>query len=450
MDREDGPGDTPPTATAAPTRTVHAEGPLATNSWARRTIISRSEAIGLAPEAGKQVGRAAVWYYNRLVILLNPRNATDRELPQSTNRYLVPIALKLACDYRGQAVDFDRLIRLSGNPTEKTIQTAHVLLRRYSRMVAPARRSPVLARPGRVPPSAPSRKETGTSPGPLSPPSTAADAAARGAYILGRPSPAPPSSSPVTALATTTYDEALQVRKLFPASKSSDKPAKPAAARAKSFTSNAWARRRIGEMTKALGLPDRLRRRALMFYDRIVDFHSRKNPDEPVKRLELSPRLNWSLVFTTIYLACRYEEYPKDLRVILGPTQRQGTMREVYRLFRFYRRRLGLPIKSIDVRTFIHSWFDGYELSEILYERANVHDAALLRKRAVAIAEDARKQPSMKGMSSKMIAAGAFTTAIAETAPPSRLSAFYKAIAAFLHMNEGALRAVVYQIVRRG
>ncbi|MCI4361158.1 MAG: hypothetical protein L3J91_05595, partial [Thermoplasmata archaeon] len=173
---------------------------------------------------------------------------------------------------------------------------------------------------------------------------------------------------------------------------------------------------------------------------------SRKGNVPAGKRLQLSPRLNWSLVYTTIYLGCRFEEYPKDLREILGRNPHQGSLREIYGLYRFYKRELHLAIKLVDVKTFILSWFDGFEISEVLHERATAEENERIKRRAIALANRARGDSSFDRTSTKVIAAGALTTALAERGAHGSRYAFYQAIANFLHMSEETLRLIVARL----
>lgn len=219
-----------------------------------------------------------------------------------------------------------------------------------------------------------------------------------------------------------------------------------AAARMRQITTNNWARKRITDLGKSLELPEPVRRRSLELYERIVDLHTPKDLLPPGKRRQLSPRLNWSLVYTTVYLACRVEEHPKDLRDILGPNAKPGALREMYRLYRFYKRQLRLSIKLLDVKTFIQSWIDGFELSELAFEKATPGENERLKVRAVRIASRARGDRSLRDTSTKVIAAGALTTALAERERPGNLSRFYRAIAEFLHMSEETIRLIVARI----
>lgn len=434
------PGSTP---SAARPR-VREDLPDATNSWARRTILGRARELGLPADLAKQVGSVALWYYNRIVQLHARKNTADQELPRDTNRYLVPITLSLACEYKGHPVDLERILRLSGTPTRKTVETAQTLRTRYAQWLGPARRG---SSPNRA-----SRPAGPAAPRPASRPAVRAGfevttparpaAAAPARAAPARTPSSPPTRTPTIALALPASLEIVRLRGLFDrlrtATGSSRGPPRP-----RQQNTNAWARKRIGDVCRSLQLPDRVRRRSLEFYERIVDLHSVKGHAPPGKRLQLSPRLNWSLVYTTIYLGCRFEEYPKDLRDILGRTPHQGSLREIYGLYRFYKRELKLAIKLVDVRTFILSWLDGFELSEILQEKATAGENEWITKRAIAIANKARGESALRSSSTKLIAAGAFTTALAERNPPENRSAFYRAVANFLHMSEETIRLIV-------
>jgi transcription initiation factor TFIIIB Brf1 subunit/transcription initiation factor TFIIB len=421
--------------------------PVATNSWARRTILSRAQALGLPPELAKQVGSAGLWYYNRMVLLHRRTGAPDQELPPNTNRYLVPISLALACESRKRPVELDVILRLSGVPTPKTVETAGNLLAEYRKR---------LAAPRKV--AAPQRETRGAATRPSAAPArraTPSEFRTRGPVSAAAPAPskAPPSRAPsprpglvvVTSLAVPIAEIGL-LRRLFPT------PAPPTAGagrvppRARVQNTNAWARKRIADVARSLGLPDPVRDRSLQLYERIVDLHTERGHAPPGKRLQLSPRLNSSLVFTTIYLGCRCEEYPKELPDILGPNHRRGTLREVYGLYRFYKRELKLSINLVDVRTFILSWMDGYALSELLNEPAAAGDQAWLQKRAIEIANKARAATTLRKTSTKLIAAGALTTALAERDPPRNLRSFYRAVADLLRMSETTIRAMVERI----
>ncbi len=152
------------------------------------------------------------------------------------------------------------------------------------------------------------------------------------------------------------------------------------------------------------------------------------------------------MVYTTVYLACRMEQYPRDLPEILGHTPAPGTLREMYRLYRFYKRELHLPAGQVDVRTFIASWLDGFDLVELMKERSVSEDSAWLKARATTIAHQVQGAASLRNTSTKVIAAGALTTALAERSPPSNLGQFYRAVANFLHLSEESLRFVVTRI----
>ncbi len=440
------PGPTPPTS---PPPSSAETGPLiGTNSWARNTILSRAQRTGLSPELARQVGSVALWYYNRMVLRLNRKVATDQELPPSTNRYLVPIALAMACEYKQHPVELVWLLRLSGTPTEKTIETAQKLYARYSQMLTPVSKAAPPAKGARPGPALrPSVDPKGAPPSdrPFKP--TAAGRPAVGARPrspAGRPIPSGTRVAAATALAVPAA-EIAGLRRLFTPSTPPLSGPKPAG-RPRQQNTNAWARKRIADLCRSLGLPENVRHRSLVLYEKIIDLHSAKGHVPAGKRLQLSPRLNWSLVYTTIYLGCRFEEYPKDLRDILGRNPHQGSMREIYRLYRFYKRELKLEINLVDVRTFILSWFDGFELSELLYEKATAGESEWVKNRAIAIANQARGDKSLRRTSTKMIAAGAFTTALAERNPPGNRYAFYKAIAGFLHMSEETIRFIVARI----
>src|SRR5579859_399481 len=113
--------------------------PNATNSWARRAILSRAQNIGLTADLAKKVGNVAIWYYNRILLTINKKGAIDQELPPSTNRYLVPISLALACDYLNHHVDLERLLRISGTPTRRTSEHAQRLYAKYTVSLRPVR-----------------------------------------------------------------------------------------------------------------------------------------------------------------------------------------------------------------------------------------------------------------------------------------------------------------------
>ncbi len=426
--------------------------PLATNSWARRTILARAQLIGLRPELAKQVGNIALWYYNRILLRHTGKGPSEEELPHSTNRYLVPISLALACRYKSQPVELDRLLRLSGNPTKATIENAHRYFALYSELLGSSRSAPIPTRPGRptTPRAASSSQRPPTPPQPQFRPATPhrppGSVAARGAS--SRASSSPAVAAPLaTALAIPLFSEVLELRRRLDLPRAAAAPSRPPP-KPRQQNSNAWARKRIAELSGTLGLPEHVRRRALDFYERIVDLHSRKGHAPPGKRVQLSPRLNWSLVSTTIYLGCRFEEYPKDLRAILGGNPPRGRLREMYRLYRFYKRELRLPINQVDVKTFILSWIDGFEVSEVLREKAANGELAWIRQRAITIATRARGDRSMEKASTKVIAAGALTTALAERNPPSSLSKFYRIIARFLHMSEETIQLIVARIAQ--
>ena len=438
-----------PAAGSSPGPPAPAVGPPnATNSWARRTILSRALNIDLPPDLAKKVGNVGLWYYNRILLTFNKKGALDQELPPSTNRYLVPISLALACDYLNHHVDLERLLRISGTPTRKTSEHAHRLYARFSTSLKPVRK-PVPARHSAPPAPAPAGRVPWAASTPSAPasrgPSMSRPAATHPPRV---PSPrAAPAAAPApTALARPLPEEILQLRSRFAGANSANDAAKPGARPPRQHNTNAWARKRITDWSRTLALPERVRTRSLEFYERIVDLHTTRAHAPPGKKVQLSPRLNWSLVYTTIYLACRFEEYPKDLRDILGRTPPPGSMREMYRLYRFYKRELKLEIKLVDVRTFIQSWLDGFELSELVYEKAASGETAWLGKRAIAIADRARGAVSLRSTSTKIIAAGAFTTALAERNPPGNLARFYAAVAGFLHMSEETIRLAVARI----
>ncbi len=140
------------------------------------------------------------------------------------------------------------------------------------------------------------------------------------------------------------------------------------------------------------------------------------------------------------------EQYPRDLPEILGHTPAPGALREMYRLFRFYKRELKLPAAQVDVRTFIASWLDGFDLTELLKERSVGEDSAWLKERATSIARRVQGEASLRNTSTKVIAAGALTTALVERSPPGNLGNFYRAVANFLHMSEETIRFVVTRI----
>jgi transcription initiation factor TFIIIB Brf1 subunit/transcription initiation factor TFIIB len=426
-----------------------APGIVATNSWARRTILSRAQEIGAPSEIARAIGSAALWYYNRIVLLHRRKGAEDQELPPNTNRYLVPITLALACEIKKQPVELDSLLRLSGVPTTKTVETARTLLAEYRRRLAPIRKAaapPKEVRSSTARPSVPASRLTSPPEFRVQAPSPPAVVAA---VTRAAPSRSPAARSPLapmTALALQISDEVIELRKLFPRSRPPSDRGSRSAPRPRSQNTNGWARKRIADVARSLGLPDPVRDRALQLYERIVDLHSARGHAPPGKRLQLSPRLNSSLVYTTLYLGCRCEEYPKELPDLLGPNPRRGTLREVYGLYRFYKRELKLSINLIDVRTFIASWLDGFELSELLNEHPAVGEQAWLQKRALEIAQKARAAATLRNTSTKLIAAGALTTALAERAPPSNFRNFYRAVADLLHMSETTIRAMAVRI----
>ncbi len=411
-----------------------------TNAWARRTILERAQSLGLPGEVARQVGNVALWYYNRAVVLLGPTRSVGGNLRPNSNRYLVPITLALACEYKGHRIELDRILRIGASPTRETMENAHRLYASYAKMLAPRRRP--VASPARV---APTRPLPSSAPDfRVRPPATARPAASTGGAASVHPTPAAPSPAPsTTALATLPSEEILRLRRLRLGIR---RPATgTTGARARQPSTNAWARRRIAEQSRLLRLPDRVRSRALELYDRIVDFHGARVRPPPGRRVQLSPRLNWSLVPTTIYLACRLEEYPRDLRDILALGPQPGSLRETYRLYRFYKRALRLRINLVDVRTFIQSWIDGYEIGEILQEKLSEGEMPRIRERALALARRAGLDPSFRRTSTKMIAAGAFTTALAERERPGNLAKFYRALASLLHLGEAAIRTVAAQ-----
>ncbi|MGI0131915.1 MAG: hypothetical protein ACREDK_02280 [Thermoplasmata archaeon] len=413
-------------------------------------ILSRAQEVGLDSELARHVGNAALWYYNRILLLLVPKDALVRELPFSTNRYLVPITLAMGCEFKGHPVELDRLLHLSGTPTKKTVQSAHYLYSRYRQMLSPRNRA-VAPRPSATAPF--QRKEELGRPAPsTSPPTRAATTnrpkpVHRGPMSSPRAAPSARHAAPVTALATPLPEEIRQLHELFAGAPTpgaaSSSPPKP-----RQIATNAWARKRIASVCHHQGIPGTVSARALAFYEKIVDLHSVKGHAPAGKRLQLSPRLNWSLVYTTIYLGCRAEEFPRDLRTILGPNARHGSIREIYRLYRFYKRELGLEIHLVDVKTFIQSWLDGFELSDLMQEEFASHETRHVRDKAIAIADRARSDASLRRTSTKLIAAGALTTVLAERRPPGSLSAFYRAIASFLHMSEEMIRAIVARIAQ--
>jgi transcription initiation factor TFIIIB Brf1 subunit/transcription initiation factor TFIIB len=443
----------PPGQNAAePKPPTKKETPVATNSWARRTILARAQEIGLPPERGREVGSVALWYYNRIVLLLSKPDAINPELPYDTNRYLVPITLALACEQKKHGIELEQLLRLSEIPTKRTIATAYELRGRYSRMLATARRtgSPTKGTRAPIPAAAAGSSRPVASAGApartVGPP-RAVPKAAPAATHTAPAAAAPTAISPPTALAIPPSDEIARLRNLFGTPRAASRAQRPPTWQ-KQPNTNAWARKRIGEVSASLKLPERVRKRALGFYEQIVDLHTAKGSAPPGKRLQLSPRLNWSLVYTTIYLGCRIEEYPKDLREILGRSSRQGAFREIYGLYRFYKRELGISVKLVDVRTFILSWFDGFDMSELIRESGGAKQSEGVKNRALDIANLARGDKSLENTSTKIIAAGALTTALAENDPPGNRASFYRAVAAFLHMSEGTLRYIVTRISR--
>jgi len=439
-----------PSAAGSGSRTPEkGAAPVATNSWARRTILSRAHQIGLPQELAKQVGSVALWYYNRIVLMHQGKAARDQELPHDTNRYLVPITLALACDFKAHHVELERLLRLSGTPTRKTIDTAQAFLVRYAQWLTPARTGGGSPRSAR----GPGVRSTPSGPRPAaraefqmkSPAAARSSPTSEARAGAARPAPSGTRLAPVTALAVPVSGEILRLRSLFhrlnPPNHGPRAPPRP-----RHQNTNAWARKRIVDVSRTLGLPEHVRKRSLEVYERIVDLHSEKGHAPAGKRLQLSPRLNWSLVYTTLYLGCRLEEYPKDLRDILGANPHQGSLREMYGLYRFYKRELKLTIKLVDVKTFILSWLDGFELSDLMQERAAASENEWVKNRAIAIANKARGHTSLRKTSTKMIAAGAFTTALVEREPPGNLRAFYRAVADFLHMSEDTIRFIVTRI----
>ena len=418
-----------------------AEPPLGTNAWARRTITTRAEMIGLAPDAARQVGNVAVWYYNRVLLELNKKGAVDQELSPGTNRYLVPITLALASEYIHHPVALERLLRLSGTPTPKTVENARRFYSRCARMLTVGSPAAPVPRRGRPATARPSR------PGgfPSAPVARPAPVAGTAKGPVPKPAPRPVPTTVTTALAQPPPEEIVRLRRLAAAAGSPPGPARPSA-KPREHTTNNWARKRIAEVCRSQGIPDAVRVRALQTYERIVDLHSVMGHAPAGKRLQLSPRLNSSLVYTTVYLACRMEQYPRDLPEILGHTPAPGTLREMYRLYRFYKRELHLPAGQVDVRTFIASWLDGFDLVELMKERSVSEDSAWLKARATTIAHQVQGAASLRNTSTKVIAAGALTTALAERSPPSNLGQFYRAVANFLHLSEESLRFVVTRI----
>lgn len=453
MDKLDGEGQKgslPPTGSgAALSRPPPVPPSATTNSWARRVILARAHMLSLPPAMAGQVGSVALWYYNRIVVLRTTKDAKSPELPPDTNKYLVPVTLALACTHKGVAVGLDQLLRMAGNPTRRTVEIAHEWYAAYAQVLTPARGAarrespPRKTAPGRavpvVPPASASEyRLRGT--GPIRPPPSGPSRPAS-----ARPSGATRAPAVVTVLAVPATPEIRSIRSMLEVHKASGKTPPPSA-KPKQPSTNAWARKRIGDLSKRLGLPESVKSRALGFYDQILALHSRKTGLPAGRTAQLSPRLNWSLVFTTIYLGCRYEEYPKDLRDILGRDPPRGLIREMYGLYRFYKRELKVPIKMVDVKTFILSWFDGFEISELVQEKAASFETERLKKRALAIASRARAERTLQGTTTKIIAAGALTTALAERNPQGSRNSFYKAIADFLHMSEETIRYIVARI----
>lgn len=421
---------------------------VATNSWARRTILARARLVDLPPDLAKQIGNIAVWYYNRILLRLKPDRAASQELPPSMNRYLVPISLGLACDYKNHHIDLDRLLRISANPTTETVANAHRMYAQYSRLLAPPRK-PVV--PGKVVRSPPRPKDAAISspsfrvrsPNDVRPPPVA-----RRVTHPANPAPRPTPLPSTTSLALPPSGEVLELRKLTEKRPALHRPAPLVAHRPRQANTNVWARRQISDRCRTLRLPEEVRRHALKTYEAILALHSARGHAPPGRRLILSPRLNSSLVHTTIYLGCRLEEHPADLREIMGGNPRRGALREIYRLYRIYKRELKLEIRQVDVKTFIQSWIDGYDLGEVMNEKAAAEDNARLQHRAVAIANRAKGDAAFRGTSTKLLAAGALTTALAERERPGNLSAFLRAIAAILHMGEQAIRTIVARLER--
>lgn len=421
------------TAVARPTPAPppRVEPPLATNAWARRTIRVRATQFGLSPEQANRTASVAVWYYGRILLAINRSGRGDQELPASTNRYLVPVTLALACRYDGRPVELERLLRLSGTPTRRTVENAYALLDQYSRLFAAASTAPVVPASSlgmrRPTPAAVRRRPTPAN----------RDGAAR------LPGPARvPAAATTLALPRAPFASAQA-----PGARSGrGAPGPRGPQRPRQLNSNNWVRTRVPELCRALGVPDPVRDRALLFYEQIVDLHTSRSAVPAGKRVELSPRLNWSLGFTTIYLACRFEEYPLDLPMILGRNPPEGTVREMYRLYRFYKRELGLAIKLVDVRTFIHSWLDGVEVKELVREEILSGEPGPLRSRAIAIANRIRTEPSLRSSSTRIVAAGALTTALAERRAPPDTNSFYRFMARLLHISEEAMRVVMNRI----
>ncbi|MCI4361159.1 MAG: hypothetical protein L3J91_05600, partial [Thermoplasmata archaeon] len=236
--------------------------PVATNSWARRTILARAIELGLPPDVAKQVGSLAIWYYNRIVAVVNRKDSLSQELPRDTNRYLVPITLAMASANKKHPVDLERILRLSGTPTQKTIDTAHQLLAGYDRLLARARRTTAPPRSARPP--APTRGHSAAQPGDapefqLRPEATARPASAslpRSPTV--RPAPIEPTMPPATGLAMPPTAEVLQLRRLFGIAQPTMGGPKPPP-RPRQQNTNAWARKRIADLCRSQGIPDRVR-----------------------------------------------------------------------------------------------------------------------------------------------------------------------------------------------
>jgi transcription initiation factor TFIIIB Brf1 subunit/transcription initiation factor TFIIB len=425
--------------------------PVTTNSWARRTVLSRAQELGLSPDLARQVGSVALWYYNRIVQLQQRNKTADAELPPNINRYLVPIALYMACEHKGRIVELERILRLSGTPTKRTVDTAQILLADYRRRLAPPRRAARPVKEGRTSSARPAAPASKAAAPPAqfqvrAPSIGASSASAPTKTGAARPTGPGTLLAPVTALAVPPSEEIVRLRDIFRRANPVPDRTTRSPPRSRQQSTNAWARKRIADLSRTLGLPEPVRKRSLQMYERIVDFHSVRSRAPPGKRLQLSPRLNSSLVYTTLYLGCRLEEYPKDLRDILGGTPQQGSLREIFGLYRFYKRELKLTINLVDVRTFILSWLDGFELSDLVHEAATLREQAWIQRRAMEIADKAKGMASMRKTSTKLIAAGAFTTALAERDPPGNLHAFYKAVADLLHMSEWTIRSMAARI----
>ena len=421
--------------------------PIATNSWARRRILDSAQELDLAPPVAKHVGSVATWYYNRIVLVLNRKDAPSQELPYSTNRYLVPITLALACEYKRLGIGLDRLLLLSGTPSKKTVANAHAFLALYRRMLVNRGTAVAPRTAPRTPrPTAAAAANAGpTRPAPTPRYNSRSPPVARPRGATPRPSVAPgaPPGGPNVALALPAAGEVLRVRQQFgPAGAKGPK----SAAKPRQQNTNAWARKRIAELSASLVLPENVRKRSAALYERVVDFHTKTSGLPPGQRLQLSPRLNWSLVYTTVYLGCRVEEYPIDLRDILGGHPKEGIIQEIYRQYRLYKRELNLTVKLVDVRTFILSWLDGFELTGLLHDHATNRESEKVKNRAFAIAQKAQRDLGLASTSTKVIAAGALTTALAERDPPGNLRAFYRAVADVLHLSEETIRAIVKRI----